>query len=601
VVCMHPAVDFTPIYSHAYGSTVHRATVHENVDDDVRRIKTLTPSPTRLTTGTPSQAAPTPVLAAELYNRWAGGAFDDELFAATGTSLLPRAVLGGEVGGEQRVASNILGKASYFPLGVATEGLPSADTDKDDGDAGKTGSQPVKLLHPALIHPDGSLQLFANAPRGTELRLHAGTAHGLVANLAVVGDALDERAPFSRDAVIGSLLFFCGGTMDCVVHDVPDTQEMDAANAVQSAFVEQTASRTLATRKPFLVSHPYGEQYRLGKAWGAPIHANLMFGGVVFGKAMFGMQRRAEVFVSYTWWDRDKRMAQEHQKLVGQIKDLVEVHTRLTCWMDREGRLLPGDEMSDEMTKGVQHADVFLLCLSDYYLESPNCLHELRAALEHNIPIVPLLLPRYIKGYSADAKPPPSHQERPPPRNERDAPWPPFSRCEPKMATLKPIQYVDMRAIDLRTSSRDDDGHTATDDDTLQKLVLSIDRTVRKRRSRRKWKTGKNAAVATLRLNSMAGKPKPIPSEFNSSVHPMVGTPPRAPGSLWKEGKNAAVATLRLGLKAGEPSQSTPALPRARSSPSHLNSIRVSAHGLVVSTADAMAESAASTWHEHET
>jgi hypothetical protein len=101
VVCMHPAVDFTPMhararhgptrgcacwaaillsrashcggssvahgsYSHAYGSTVHRATVHENVDDDVRRIKTLTPSPTRLTTDTPSQAAPTPVLAAEL-------------------------------------------------------------------------------------------------------------------------------------------------------------------------------------------------------------------------------------------------------------------------------------------------------------------------------------------------------------------------------------------------------------------------------------------------------------------------------------------------------------------------------------------------------
>ena len=35
------------------------------------------------------------------------------------------------------------------------------------------------------------------------------------------GEALDERAPFSRESVLGSLVFFCGGVMDCVVkaHD----------------------------------------------------------------------------------------------------------------------------------------------------------------------------------------------------------------------------------------------------------------------------------------------------------------------------------------------------------------------------------------------
>jgi hypothetical protein len=52
-------------------------------------------------------------------NRWAGGAFDDELFAATGTSLLPRAAAAEHV--SARSQQDILGKASYFPIGVVTE------------------------------------------------------------------------------------------------------------------------------------------------------------------------------------------------------------------------------------------------------------------------------------------------------------------------------------------------------------------------------------------------------------------------------------------------------------------------------------------------
>lgn len=126
-------------------------------------------------------------------------------------------------------------------------------------------------------------------------------------NLSTVGDSLDERAPFSRDAVIGSLFFFCGGTMDCVVNDksmdppwlacdASDTDVHDErGRAVQEAFVKQTRAHVPAVayelnvtaskapaldgRKPFLASHPFGEQcHQLG--WEAPVHANLMFGGV---------------------------------------------------------------------------------------------------------------------------------------------------------------------------------------------------------------------------------------------------------------------------------------------------------------------------------
>ena len=57
-----------------------------------------------------------------------------------------------------------------------------------------------------------SLQVFSRAPVGTRLRLLCGTAQSLVNNIAVVADALTERAPFAKEHVIGSLFFFCGNS-----------------------------------------------------------------------------------------------------------------------------------------------------------------------------------------------------------------------------------------------------------------------------------------------------------------------------------------------------------------------------------------------------
>ena len=41
----------------------------------------------------------------------------------------------------------------------------------------------------------------------------------------------------------------------------------------------------------FLVTQPFGEQC-FQSSWRAPVHANLMFGGVVFGRTTFNMRRR---------------------------------------------------------------------------------------------------------------------------------------------------------------------------------------------------------------------------------------------------------------------------------------------------------------------
>ena len=98
-----------------------------------------------------------------------------------------------------------------------------------------------------------------------------------------------------------------------------------------------------------------------------------MFGGVVFGKAAFGMRKRAQIFVSYAW------DSEEHIALVGGLKEDIERATNLSAWMDRE-RMGGGCDLDEEMKRGVANADVVLCCLTDKYLSRENCLFELQAA-----------------------------------------------------------------------------------------------------------------------------------------------------------------------------------------------------------------------------
>ena len=58
-----------------------------------------------------------------------------------------------------------------------------------------------------------------------------------------------ERAPFSRESVLGSLIMFCGGAMSHVVGE-------HKAGEMRAAFANATL------HKPFVAMHPFGEQAR---------------------------------------------------------------------------------------------------------------------------------------------------------------------------------------------------------------------------------------------------------------------------------------------------------------------------------------------------
>jgi hypothetical protein len=369
IVHFRPSLDFTPVYSHGYSPTVHRALVVANGvtttgQSDLRVLKSLGVRGR----GTDTERDPEP--AAVVYNRWTGGHFEAELEAARNA----------KEGGEP---VNILLRSSEFPLGVK-----GAHIAAETSEIGRFTCSSAVMLHPAFIHRDLSLSVFVNTPVGTEVQLLCGTSDTIVHRIAEFGEALDERAPFSRESVLGSLVFFCGGVMDCVAqsHD---------QDRIKAAFAKSTVN------KPFVAVHPFGEQC-FQSAWERPMHANLMFGGVVFGKAAYGLARRAEIFISYHWGKelraatstRQEVLGFQTQAIVSQLKAELERNTRLTCWFDLD-RMGAGVDILVAMWEGVTRADVFCCCLTDDYMGSVNCMRELKHAVEADKLIIPLLLAGY--------------------------------------------------------------------------------------------------------------------------------------------------------------------------------------------------------------
>jgi hypothetical protein len=69
--------------------------------------------------------------------------------------------------------------------------------------------------------------------------------------------------------------------------------------------------------------------------------------------------------------------------------------------MDLE-RMGPGCNLDTEMEQGVKRADVFICCLTDSYLTSRNCRHELEIAQAAGKLIVPL----HLQGWTQTDWPP---------------------------------------------------------------------------------------------------------------------------------------------------------------------------------------------------
>jgi len=157
---------------------------------------------------------------------------------------------GVEVAGASGDDLSILAASTFFPLGRHTETL--ADV-------------PFHLLaHPAVVHPDGSLSLFADVEPDETLWLMQGSADTLIARAGRV--AASSREGLAGSGVSGALVIYCGGCM-LAVQDRMEEVTQGVAQALGGA--------------PFLGVFTFGEQ-------GAPhgsetCHGNLMISCSSFG------------------------------------------------------------------------------------------------------------------------------------------------------------------------------------------------------------------------------------------------------------------------------------------------------------------------------
>lgn len=166
--------------------------------------------------------------AAAVYNRGSGGA-------------ITHAMQGG----------NVLASTTLHPIGRRV---------------GEVGGVPYyRLAHPAAVHPDGSLELFADISVGDNLVLMHGDPEALVTRAGRVAADARSLARVGPDAIAGALVIFCAGCMlavrerlDQVVHGLQ--QNLGAA--------------------PFLGCFTFGEQgCFLG---GENRHGNLMISVTLF-------------------------------------------------------------------------------------------------------------------------------------------------------------------------------------------------------------------------------------------------------------------------------------------------------------------------------
>lgn len=114
--------------------------------------------------------------AAEIYDRWTEGA----IAAARG-------------------GGNVLAESTLLPLGRRVGGI------------GEVAS--YRLAHPALVRPDGAIELFASFEVGDELVLMHGTHEALASRAERVATDALAFAGVDRQAVAGALVVFCAGCM----------------------------------------------------------------------------------------------------------------------------------------------------------------------------------------------------------------------------------------------------------------------------------------------------------------------------------------------------------------------------------------------------
>lgn len=160
---------------------------------------------------------------------------------------------GGAIAGKLRDGGSVLAETSLFPLGRRV---------------GEVGGVPYyRLAHPAAVHPDGAVDLFADIDVGDELVLMHGDIDALLSRagrVAVDACALADLAPAD---IAGALVIFCAGCMLTV---------RDRIDQVVAGLTEGLGGA------PFLGSFTFGEQGCF--VGGENRHGNLMISVTVFAR-----------------------------------------------------------------------------------------------------------------------------------------------------------------------------------------------------------------------------------------------------------------------------------------------------------------------------
>lgn len=130
------------------------------------------------------------------------------------------------------------------------------------------GEVPYFLLaHPATVHPDGALEMFADVAEGETLTQMQGDRDILAARAGRVAGLAREAGAIAPDAIAGALMVYCGGCMLAV---------RDRMDRVVTGVTEELPG------VPFLGVFTFGEQGNILNVGNR--HGNLMISCILFRK-----------------------------------------------------------------------------------------------------------------------------------------------------------------------------------------------------------------------------------------------------------------------------------------------------------------------------
>lgn len=105
--------------------------------------------------------------------------------------------MGDAIADQVREGGNLLMQTALSPIGISR--------------SGNTGKPFHVLLHPAHAHPEGNIDLFAEAPEGSTVCLMSGTGDSLVGIVDRLVDRCVDSSKLGIQDVRGAFLIYCAG------------------------------------------------------------------------------------------------------------------------------------------------------------------------------------------------------------------------------------------------------------------------------------------------------------------------------------------------------------------------------------------------------